>query len=305
MQFLVRWALGLSMSFLSASLSAAGFIMQRKAHLRKIEDRPFRRLLLCGVAIYIAAAAPDVAAYILLPEVVCSTMACLRLVVLTASAHAFLSERVARREVWGCLVCTTGTALCVLFGPRPRKPGEQRPPSPKPYIVTGLCVLAALLLLDRAGDLCWKCKGPRAQKVHYMALPVATGLAYGLEKIFNTEIGLVSPPQHMPLGLLEEPSWTLLVVATGLLGLTDLYLNMRGAKLMLVQVFVPTSFALSTTLQYFQSVVIFGEFRAMGAGQIILSVFGAVASLIGALCIQPREVTQSAPVAANELQLMC
>merc|ERR1711972_642117 len=50
----------------------------------------------------------------------------------------------------------------------------------------------------------------------------------------------------------------------------------RGAARMPVQVFLPISFALSTSLQFFQSMVIFGEFAQMSALHSGLSLAGAM-----------------------------
>merc|ERR1712113_1001636 len=116
------------------------------------------------------------------------------------------------------------------------------------------------------------------------------GLAFALEKVFNTEIGFITPPENLPTGLIGEPQWTFMAAAIGLLGLMDFYLNLRGAKQMPVQVFVPVSFALATTLQYFQSVFIFGEFKEMDDVHAALSISGALLSLVGALCIQPPRI---------------
>lgn len=44
----------------------------------------------------------------------------------------------------------------------------------------------------------------------------------------------------------------------------DFYLNVRAAARMPLQVFLPVSFALATSLQFFQAMCIFGEFKAAG-----------------------------------------
>mmetsp|Transcript_45988 Transcript_45988/g.142509 ORF Transcript_45988/g.142509 Transcript_45988/m.142509 type:complete len:336 (-) Transcript_45988:20-1027(-) len=289
-----RWALGLCFALLNCSLSSAGFIMQRKAHLLNEREgspeKTFRPLWVVGVFLYVAAAAPDVVAYALAPQVVCSTVACFRLVVVAALAHVVLHERVQGREALGMAACTVGTALTLAFGPRPddlpavANVGEFYHPEVVSYLAVSLTVLAALLLLEHAED--FGCRSP-GQGVHFLALPLATGLAFGLEKVFNTEVGFLQPPPGLPWGFVEEPQWAAMVVAIGLLGLTDFYLNLRGAQRMPVQVFLPTSFAFATLLQYVQSALIFGEFKDMDAHHRAVSVLGACLSLAGALCIQP------------------
>merc|ERR1712007_307079 len=62
---------------------------------------------------------------------------------------------------------------------------------------------------------------------------------------------------------------------------------MGGAQRLPVQVFVPIVFAMSTSLQYFQSMFIFGEFSSVDLRTAFLSISGAVLSLAGALFIQP------------------
>jgi len=55
------------------------------------------------------------------------------------------------------------------------------------------------------------------------------------------------------------------------------------------QFFVPIVFALNTTIQYFQALVIFDEFAELPWHQVVLSGFGAVLSFVGAMLIRPRE----------------
>mmetsp|Transcript_117941 Transcript_117941/g.367463 ORF Transcript_117941/g.367463 Transcript_117941/m.367463 type:complete len:338 (-) Transcript_117941:77-1090(-) len=290
-----RWLLGVCLSLLNCALSSTGFVMQRKAAVLSEQDgspeRNFRLLWAVGVVLYVLAAVPDVIAYTLVPQVVCSTIACFRLVVVTIMAHAFLHERVQAREALGMLACTLGTLLCVGFGPKPDEPplvsGAFYHAELVVYLSVGLAVLIVLLLLEHSDDLGWPVRSERLQKARIFSLPLATGLAFGLEKVFNTEIGFIRPPAGLPLGFIKEPQWAGMVVAIGLLGLMDFYLNLRGAQRMPVQVFVPASFALATTLLYFQSVVIFGEFRDMDPLHATFSILGACVSLLGALCIQP------------------
>merc|ERR1711953_1636214 len=67
----------------------------------------------------------------------------------------------------------------------------------------------------------------------------------------------------------------------------DFYLNLRGAKRMPVQVFAPLAFVLCTSLQYFQSIFVFGELWDLSLVNATFSVLGAFVALLGALIIQP------------------
>jgi len=299
-----RWILGICLCFLNCLMSAIGFIMQRRAHLVENEQQASaldgvmmdgrispKPLLCVGIFMYILAAVPDVVAYMLVPQVVCSTVACFRLVVLTVFAHLFLQERIHSREILGMALCTLGTAACVVFGPRPddfsaAMAGEFHHSQVAVYLVMGLSILAILLVVEHLEALPW-CRSCVSENVYAFALPMATGLAYALEKVFNTEIGFLKPPERMPLGLFDHPHWAGMVVAIGALGLLDFYLNLRGAKRMPVQAFAPLAFALGTSLQYFQSIAVFGELQHLSPVNAKLSVLGASMSLLGALTIKP------------------
>merc|ERR1712151_709140 len=142
------------------------------------------------------------------------------------------------------------------------------------YLFVGLSILLFLLIVEHTDIV--GCPG--GQRFHYFTLPLATGLAFGLEKVFNTEIGFIAAPENLPQGFITEPHWTGMGASIGLLGLTDFYLNLRGAQRMPVQVFVPASFAISTSLQYFQSVAIFQEFTHSNFWHTFISICGAIMS---------------------------
>jgi len=286
------FCLGLALSLLNCLLSSVGITLQRKAQLlseqgSSLEPRSRSRLLwAAGVFLYISAAAPDVLAYALVPQVVCTTVACFRLVLVTTLAHSFLQERVRRREVIGMACCSMGTSMCLMYGPRSSDAGPLVPRGElcHPHVWTYLCVssgvLVAALTVEHAGWFREK------QGMRSAALPLATGLAFALEKLFNTELGFVEAPRTLQ-GLADAPAWSCLVAATGALGLLDFYLNVRAASRMPLQVFLPVSFALATSLQFFQAMFIFGEFASMGPSRAALSIAGAVVALAGALLIQP------------------
>lgn len=295
-----RWLLGVSMALLNCALSSTGFTLQRKAHLLAEEERlsdpektpeTYSFLWGAGVVLYVLAAIPDVIAYTLVPQVVCTTVACFRLVVVTVLAHFCLKEKAQCREVIGMIVCSIGTALCLRYGPMVEAEvaeGSFYHPQIVTYLSIGLFFLAGLLLVEHADVL--GCSSDKSRARQCIVLPLATGLAFGLEKVFNTEIGYVRPPDCVA-AVLQQPRWIMMLLFIALLGLTDFYLNLRGAKCLPVQVFVPTSFALATALQYFQSITIFGEFKDMNQLEALLSMSGAALSLVGAIFIQPPRVT--------------
>lgn len=296
-----RWSIGVVMALSNCALSSAGFTLQRKSHLLSQQEQakdevigvvPFRYRLMwtVGVLLYIAAAVPDVVAYAMAPQVVCTTVACFRLVVMTMLAHFFLNEHVQKREVLSMIICTVGTFLCLVFGPRPTEDnrmadaGDLYHPQVYSYLLIVLGLLICLLFLEHSESL--GCPS-LPDRLHYFILPVTTGLAFGVEKVFNTEIGFIPPPKDLPWGLLSQPQWPAMAAAIAALGLTDFYLNLRGVQKMPIQVFIPVAFAFATSLQYFQSVFIFGELREMSERDAALATLGAIASLVGALGIQP------------------
>ena len=119
-----------------------------------------------------------------------------------------------------------------------------------------------------------------------MTLPAATALAFALEKVFNTDIGFLDAPADTD----GYFAWARLGLPIAALGLTDVYLNIRAAQRFSAQACVPAALACSTLIQYFQSMVIFGELRRLEEWRVIVSSAGAVASLLGALCIQSPDV---------------
>mmetsp|Transcript_68153 Transcript_68153/g.197559 ORF Transcript_68153/g.197559 Transcript_68153/m.197559 type:complete len:338 (-) Transcript_68153:278-1291(-) len=286
-----RFLVGLALSVLNGLLSSVGFILQRKAQLLSepcqcIEVWQVRLIWAVGIALYILAAVPDAFAYALVPQLVCTTVACGRLVLVTILAHSFLEEQVQRRAVIGIFLCSIGTAVCLVYGPRSADIEvamlEDGPYHAQlwMYFGVGLALLVTLLSVDHAA---WT---KARHGLHYAVLPLATGLAFALEKVLNTELGYLRAPRS-PQEALQAPLWCGMVASIGVLGLTDFYLSVRGAATMPVQFFVPASFAFGTALQFFQSVVIFDEFAAMTPARAALSSSGAILALIGALLIQP------------------
>jgi len=104
---------------------------------------------------------------------------------------------------------------------------------------------------------------------------------FALGKVFNTEIGFLVVPKNSKF----DPRWVGMGIAIVLCGIGDFYLNLRAARLMKLQAFVPVAFAWCTTLQYFQSVALFNELRGLKSLHVALSLGGACVSLVGALLI--------------------
>lgn len=307
-----KWAIGVGMALSNCALSALGFTLQRKYHLLNQKDlvdrqvspdqnesgpaeRTCQLMWVIGVILYISAAVPDVVSYTMVPQVVCSTMQCLRLVLVTVLAHFFLNEHLQRREFVGMTSCVIGTFLCLAYGPklsdeeRLAEAGDLYHPQVYSYVMVVIALLLCLLLLEHSDAFGLSLPST----AHYLILPITTGLAFGIEKVFNTEIGFLHLPDDLPAGLLKQPQWMAMAAAIGALGLTDLYLNLRGARSMPVQAFVPAAFAFGTALQFLQSVFVFGELKEMDTKDAVLSMIGACASLAGAVGLQPPQLQQS------------
>lgn len=279
--------LGLACAFLNTALSSMGFVLQRKAHLmseRGIHSRhPLKPI---GIVLYIVAALPDVVAYTLIPQVLCATVACFRVVVVCILGHVFLGEHLAQRDSRSIAICTFGTVLCVAFGPgsdENKALNNLHHPKVVAYSVVGLGVLVVFMVIVHADSFGWLVS---SSKLYRYSLPVATALAYAVEKVYNTELGFVQKPEH----ILYEPMWLCMVIMVALLGLTDFYLNLRAASRMPVHQFVPLSFAFGTSLQCFQAMVIFDEFVGMSLVCSMMTLFGAGLSLAGALMMEPPQV---------------
>lgn len=96
-----RWSLGVALALLNCVLSSMGFTLQRLSHVEEMkkpeeQQRPpsARPAWIIGVSMYMMAALPDVFAYALAPQIVCSTVACARLVMVTLFAHIILDEKI-------------------------------------------------------------------------------------------------------------------------------------------------------------------------------------------------------------------
>jgi len=284
-----RRAGGLVLIFVSMCLSSVGFVLQRKAHLlNRDEDSSYRSrpLWLVGVIIYAMAALPDVVAYTLIPQMLCSAVGCLRVAIASVLGHFFLAERLGRREVAGIVVCTIGVLLSVRFGPGddavPLYPGELHSHIVTRYVTTGLVFLAVLLVFVHATPL-------GTNKMQFFALPCTTALVYGLEKVFNSELTYVPMPEKV----LAEPLWLQLVGAVSLFGLLDFYLNLRAAQHMPVHMYVPLSFAFGTFIQNFQGLVVFDEIKGMQLSHSLLTFLGVTLALAGAFVINPPQLGHS------------
>lgn len=244
--------------------------------MSRSQSRTYWLVWLGGVMLYVAAALPDVVAYMLVPQIVCSTIACLRLVMVTVLAYLVLGEQVGRRECFGMALCTCGALLCMVYGPKADESTYDHPidflaGKKAAYLAVGFLLLGTGIVLSTRPAL------------QYRVFPPSEALADGLEHILITAVGFASSPT----ALLREPVWWLIFLAIGCLAITVFCFNIKGAKVMPVNVFVPMSFAFRTVIQFFQSAVILDEFAHLAAHCTILSVVGASVALLGALFIQP------------------
>lgn len=286
------WILGLSMVLLNSLLSAVGYTLQRKAHVDSemggLSPRGVRRnrtMLSVGVALYVVASAPDVIAFLFIPEVVCSAMSCLRLVFIVLAARFYLGDSICMMEIVGMVTASLGTILMVCFGPRSQGTLKQaEDPKVITYLVAAAGALVFLLFVEHMDVLrCWRRRCAYLQK---FTLPFAATLAYSVEKVMNSLLGIIGAPKDFYL----NPKWDGMVILISLLGLIDLYLNMRGVKRMPMQVFVPVVFALTNVTLYFQSAWVFEAFHEMSWLNIGMSSAGAGLALIGALLLQPPRI---------------
>lgn len=285
------WLWGISLAMSSIVLSSVGLTMQRAAHLRDQRQEtqhrcPRKALFLIGSVLYIVAAVPDVVAYALLPQAIVSNIACTRLVLVAVLSHLCLDERISCTALVGILLCISGTALCLNFGPEPDMHLDKTPlgfftPSIAVYLATGAVVLTLLTVLEHLG----KSMNTNLVYAQNVGLPIATSLAYGLEKVFNTAVGFA------PHEFWAAPKWLAVYAAIAGLGILDFYLNLRGVKRLPMQIFVPAVFATTTSICYFQSICIFREMANLTLLDFALSLGGMLMSLFGAMCIRPLPST--------------
>jgi len=159
-----RRVLGIGFAFLNTVLSSVGFVLQRKAHLMsEREFHSYRPLWLFGVILYIAAALPDVVAFTMIPQVLCATISCFRLVMVCLLGHLVLGEHLGRRDVHSIGMCTLGTIACVMFGPASDEsisvsPSEFHHPKVTIYTVVGLGLLVFLLQVCQCSILRILCR---------------------------------------------------------------------------------------------------------------------------------------------------
>jgi len=311
----VWWVSGVCSALVSNALSSSGLVMQRSAHLKKLECTSngdlagasrSSRFYIAGVAVYIIAAPFDVLSYGLAPQVVCSTIGCFRIVLVTALAWIALNEPVGLRSIAGVGICTWGTFLCLWSSPE-ELAGE--PPTSSvqglyhkrsgPYLVLGVGLLILLLVCDHTMAYWGHCI-QRSQSLQGFVLSFATAWAFAVEKVINNELGFVKMPDEFSMtfiwfGLAATSMWFLLVASLALFGLLNLYLNLRGMKLLPVKVFVPLTVGFGNALRLFQSVWILEEFHSATRSDMALSLFGAFLALLGALLIQTENDPENRP----------
>lgn len=286
---LAQWRWGVAFALLGQLLSSIGFTMQRKAHLsnRNLTQelrKPSCRSSwwICGVAIYIVAAGPDVLSFALAPQVVCSAIGCVRLVMVTSLAHLILHERATLHDLVGMSLCISGTLCCLSFGPQKSSQQHEKPLAHEKvvvYLAVGLVVVSFLSVLEH-----WaKMKEQLPQALQHLVLPFISACTFCTEKIFNTEAGY-APSLSI---LFSNSQWCLVIAGVVVLGAFDFYYCLRGIEYMPVHIFVPVSFAFTTTLLYIQGLLVLDEFQGMETYHIVCSMGGAFTALIGALYIRP------------------
>lgn len=291
--------LGIILCMMNTLLAVSGFILQRKSYkdnelLEPEMQKPeyLRPVWLLGIFLYIIACVPDVYAAMLLTEVLYSTLGCFRLMLMAVFGHVFLKELLGRRGVLGIAMCSLGSAICVWWGPTPDHPEathsymvHTRVPI---YVTVSLGVLSVFLVIVHGDSLGFIQAG---SKLYKFSLPFAVALACGIEKVFNLELAFVKRPEN----LLEPPVWSCMVISIGALGLMDFYLNMRAASRMNVQVFVPLSFAFGITTQLLQGLIVFQEFDDVSVAARVMTSFGCLLALFGALVIQSDATKAAEP----------
>lgn len=288
-----RRASGILLCLLSQLFAVSGFIMLRKSHkddeARESEQRRpehHRRLFLFGTFVYIIACVPDLLGCAMLPQVLYSTLGCFRLVLNAVLGQAFLGEKLNRWGLLGIAICSLGTILCVLWGP---KPGQSVPSDSNGvsheripiYVASAMGVLIIFLIIVHGDSLgCVQ----TSSRLYKFSLPFVTALALGVEKVFNLELGFMTMPSHVFDA--RTPRWVAMVAGVAILGLLDFYLNMRAASRMSVHVFVPLSFSFGIAFQVFQGAVVFDEFENLPLQSIAITLGGCCMALFGSLVIQ-------------------
>lgn len=241
-------------------------------------------------------------AYAMLPQLVCTCIGCFKVALVTALGHIFLQEHVSYRQIYGVVTCTVGIALCLCFGPRPNNTdATDGPPEThhsllnqtqmKVYLACGAAALAALIVAERDAENRVRATlhtsgtlgGVGPTRVHAVTLPLEIALINACQKVFVREVGF--------LDAADTFAWACFSSVIAGAGIIIFFLNLRAAQRLPVQAFIPTAFACISTLQYFQSMVIFGEIRKLETWKAALSATGALASLVGALCIQPPDLS--------------
>jgi len=269
--------------------SALGLTMQRWSHVRRANNdedtRPGCELeWSVGVALCIVAAVPNVLSYTLAPMVVCGTVNCLQLVFVTILASVLLHEPFSGRSALGMLVCCCGAWLCLYFGPSGtgtvRTEEELYTGQVVFYLIGALSVMVALLLFEH-GEM-FGVEYSRYIKWHRITLPLACSLVYGTEKVFNSGLALQSDHTKM----FFDPLFLMSASMTAALGALDFYMNTLAVWRLPIQLFVPMSFGMGTTIQYVQSVGIFEELNGLPWVRWILSILGMLMALCGAIVIQ-------------------
>jgi len=256
----------------------------------------YRGLFAGGIVLYVSASAPDVVSFMLASEVVCSTIACLRLVIVTILARLILLEYLNTLQIIGIFLCTTGALLCLYFGPRSDEGDFPAISGAKviPYTVTMLIVMVVAFILSCKGAVVANSMSRWRYRVWAFTLPTVEASADSLQKLTLSISG------RMDVNAAWATMFSVFVVSFALL---NFYLNLKGSQSMPVNLFIPLAFALRTIIQFFQSAAILDEFVNVSAAHTLISLFGSMCALVGALCIQPPRVENDAVQPESSLEI--
>jgi len=277
-------------------MNSLGFVLQRKAHLSDVEGSPGKRRLhlgslschplqFCGILVYITSALPDVLAWAMLPELVCSALESFRLVIMLGLARVCLGEPAGPKDLLAVSLCVAGSFLCTWFGPYRTEGSESTTyiftSKVVSYVWIGCGIVLGLIIFDHMA---------KARSIRGFNLPFVVASSYSLEKILNTELGFFKWQEDISqnLGLIGT------LIAVVALGLLNFYLNMRRAKLLPAMSSTMCVFACATAIQLFQAICILDEYSGAEATRVIVSLVGAALSFGGAFLLEGRRVSLEA-----------
>jgi len=281
----VRAALGVSTALLSVLLSSVGFVLQRKVFLHETSklkppmSRP-NSVKIIALGIYIAASAPDVVSYALIPQIVVTSVYSIGLPLMIFLGRWWLKEkRGGRYEALGMVACFLGSFITAFFGPYYAKHNGSPlklmyPPKVVIYLVSGQVFMMVLVVCDHLHAF----RSFHSFRVRRFTLPCVVALSYKLQKVYQTELSYTTLPK-----VLDD--WGSLL---GIIWLTllNLYLTVRMARLLPVRSSTSIAFASTTTVQLFQSIFVLEEFDEVSALHTALTLVGVLLVCAGAFYLE-------------------